>query len=87
MNIVYQIQRYFGCSSARAMELTYNMIREEQCLFNTSSFQLMESYQQANHCKQYVKGLHDWIMGNMMAYLHYPRYAEPNKAAAQIAPS
>ena len=67
------------------MNLTYEMIREEQRLFNTSSCQLIESYQQANECKQYVKGLQDWIMGNIMTYLPYPRYAEPNEDAAQIA--
>ena len=61
-NIVAEIQRHFGFSSARAMHLAHKMMCEEQHLFDTSTSELIKSYQHsdvANHVEQYVRGLRD----------------------------
>lgn len=64
------------------MDLAYLMMREEQRLFDTSSCELIENYQEATDVKQYVRGMQDWVMGNMFTYQNLSRYTKANNEAA-----
>ena len=64
------------------MDLAYEMMREEQRLFDTSSRQLIESVQEKEDAVKYIRGFKDRTMGNLLTYQHLSRYTKANREAA-----
>lgn len=66
------------------MQLAYQMVREEQRLFDLSSCELIESHPEDDDIKKYIRGLKDWAMANLTAYRHYHRYAAANHKQTRL---
>lgn len=66
------------------MQLAYQMAREEQRLFDSSSRELIQESRgmEQEELVRYIRGLRDWAIGNLITYQNHPRYTIANRQAA-----